>query len=61
METLIVKGVTQRAIVNWVCRTLVNQIVCIVTLLEVEVTHGSLALLIDAYWIPLLIDAHEWD
>ena len=61
METLIVKGVTQGTIVDRVCRTLVNQIVRIVTLLEVEVTHGSLALLVDAYWIALLVDAHEWD
>ena len=61
METLIVKGVTQGTIVDRVCRTLVNQIVRIVTLLEVEVTHGSLALLVDAYRIALLVDAHEWD
>ena len=61
METLIVKGVAQGTIVDRVCRALVNQIVRIVTILEVEITYGSLALLVDAYRIALLIDAHEWD
>ena len=61
MEALIVKGVTQGAIVDRVCRTLINQIICIITLLEVQVTHSSLTLLVDAYRIALFVDAHEWD